>query len=83
MVVFFTTPNMAIQYAQVEYASLDAAKAGAATEAYVVNPAALNGVLLGWWIVGKNATDLTNPASYFMPYTIGGGGSIGWRVISF
>jgi hypothetical protein len=38
----FTTPNMAIQYAQVEYASLDAAKL-AATEAYVVNPAALNG----------------------------------------
>jgi hypothetical protein len=73
---FFTTPNMAIQYAQVEYASLDAAKLGAATEAYVVNPAALNGVLLGWWIVGKNATDLTNLAtSYFMPYTIGGGGS--------
>jgi hypothetical protein len=37
-----------IQYLQVEYSSLDAAKAGAATEAYVGNPAALNGVLLGW-----------------------------------
>jgi hypothetical protein len=36
------------------YASLDAAKTiAAARESYVINPAALNGVLLGWWIVEK------------------------------
>jgi hypothetical protein len=70
----FTTPNMAIQYAQVEYASLDAAKLVSTTEAYVVNPAALNGGSTRLVDSGKNATDLTNPAtSYFMPYTIGGG----------
>jgi hypothetical protein len=52
----------------------------AATESYVINPAALNGVfLLGWWMVGKNATDLTNPATlilYLIPLVIGSGVSV-------
>jgi hypothetical protein len=73
---FFTTPSLAIQYAQTEYSTLEAAKIGALTETYVTNPAVANGALLGWWIVGKNATDLTNPnTSYFLPFTIGGGGT--------
>jgi hypothetical protein len=73
---FFTTPSLAIQYAQTEYATLEAAKIGALTETYVTNPAVANGALLGWWVVGKNATDLTNPiTSYFLPFTIGGGGT--------
>jgi lysophospholipase L1-like esterase len=75
-VYFFTTPSLAIQYAQVQYPTLASAIQGAPTENYALNPAVLNGAFLGWWIVAKNATDLTNPAtSIFLPFTLGGGGT--------
>jgi hypothetical protein len=73
-VYFFTSGNLAMQYGQTEFSTLDAAKSGAPSAKYVTNPVNVNGTFLGWWVVGKNATDLTNPlTSYFMPYTIGSG----------
>jgi hypothetical protein len=75
-VYFFTSGNTVIQYGQVEYNSLAEAEVGATTSPYIVAPVNSNGLFLGWWIVNKTATDLSDPLkAVFKTYLIGGTGA--------
>ncbi|AVP41361.1 hypothetical protein SEA_YARA_27 [Streptomyces phage Yara] len=58
-----TADQIVIQYGQNLYSSLDLAVAAIQTETHIVNPTARdNGILLGFIVVTKSATDLTNPS---------------------
>ena len=56
----FGSGNHVVQEGQAQYSSLDEAQAAIATRTFVPNPAVANGTRLGWIIVQKNATDLTD-----------------------
>ena len=59
----FNSGNHIVQEGQAEYATLDAAQAGISTRSFVANAAVANGTRIGWILVQKNATDLTNTAT--------------------
>jgi hypothetical protein len=57
----FTSNNLKFQRGVSEYASLDEAVNGIATEPYVTEPSiAANGLLRGWLVVKQSATDLSD-----------------------
>ncbi len=58
----FNSGNHIVQDGQAEYASLDEAQSAISTRSFVENPAVANGTRLGWIIVQKNMTDLTDTA---------------------
>jgi hypothetical protein len=59
----FTSNNLKFQRGVSEFASLDEAVNGIATEPYVTEPSiAANGLLRGWLVVQQGATDLSNSA---------------------
>ena len=61
MTVFkFNSGNHVVQNGQAQYSSLDAAQTAISTRGFVRNPIVENGTRIGWIIVQKNATDLTN-----------------------
>ena len=59
----FTSNNVKIQRGVTEFDSQDQALAGISSEPYITEPSiAANGLLRGWLVCKKNATDLTNSA---------------------
>ncbi|WP_299074721.1 hypothetical protein [uncultured Paraglaciecola sp.] len=61
MVVYkFNSGNHVVQESQDQYSSLDEAQAAISTRTFVENAALANGTRLGWILVKKNATDLTD-----------------------
>lgn len=75
-VYIFTSNNVKIQRGVESFTSRDAAIAGIATEAYVTEPSiAANGLLRGFIITQKGATDLSTQATFIQAskyQTIGG-----------
>lgn len=59
----FNSWNVIIQEWQGQYTSLDNAQAAISTRTFVRNPVNDNWTRIGWIIVQKNATDLTNTAT--------------------
>jgi len=59
-VYIFSSGNLRIQYGQNEYNTLDAARLGINSRAYVVNPTTNLGLRVGWIIVKNNTTSLLN-----------------------
>ena len=57
----FGSGNHVIQDGQNQYTTLDEAETAIASRTFVKNPVVDNGTRIGWIIVAKNATDLTNP----------------------
>lgn len=56
----FSSGNQAIQEGQEQYSTLDSAQEAIFTRSYVNNPSLVGGTRIGWIIVQKNATDLTD-----------------------
>lgn len=56
----FNSGNHIVQNGQAQYSSLDEAQTAISTRSFVNNPVVENGTRLGWIIVQKNATDLTD-----------------------
>lgn len=74
----FTSNNVKIQRGVADYATLDAAIAGIATEAYVTEPSiAANGLLRGWLITKKGATVLNGAEALFLDAPKFGEGNAG------
>jgi len=67
-VYIFSSQNVRIQYGQNEYSSLSSALSAIASRVYVKNPATVLGLRLGWLIVKKGATDLSDTSeAQFVP----------------
>jgi len=74
----FTSNNVKIQRGVDDFATLDAAIAGIATEPYVTEPSiAANGLLRGWLIVKKGATVLNGSDAEFLSAPKFGEGNAG------
>lgn len=58
----FGSGNHTLQEGQNQYTSLDAAQAAISTRTFILNPSNETGTRIGWIIVQKDATDLTNTA---------------------
>ena len=58
----FNSGNTLIQQGQNQYTSIDAAQNAINSRDVALNPAVLNGTRIGWIIVAKNATNLSDPA---------------------
>ena len=56
----FISNNVKIQRGVADYANLEAAIAGISSEAFVTEPSLKNGLLRGWLVVKKGATDLSD-----------------------
>ena len=59
----FNSGNHVVQNGQAQYSSLDEAQTAISNRVFVINPVNNNGTRLGWIIVQKNATDLTNTST--------------------
>lgn len=59
----FNSGNHVVQEGQAQYTSLDEAQTAISTRTFVQSPLVANGTRLGWVIVQKNATDLTNTSA--------------------
>jgi hypothetical protein len=75
----FSSGRFAMQYGQGNYANMALAKAGVASEEYVLNPLLKNATFFGWWIIESTATTTDGVTTAFVEYTIGisGGSSSG------
>lgn len=69
----FDSGNHVLQLGQYEYSTKEEAINGTSIDPFVYHPSTSNGEILGWWIIKKNATDLSDSAeAVFRRYTIGG-----------
>lgn len=56
----FNSGNVTAQEGQNQYLTLDEAQTALASRTFIVNPSNANGTRIGWLIVQKNATDLSD-----------------------
>lgn len=68
----FSNGNFCVQYGQFAYANMLLAKAGIASEEYVLNPILKNATFLGWWLLEDTATNTSGTTkTAFVEYTVG------------
>jgi hypothetical protein len=68
----FSNGNVAMQYGQANYANITLARAGVASENYVLNPALKNATFFGWWLIEETATNTGGTTlTDFIEYVIG------------
>lgn len=58
----FNTGNVIVQNGQAQYQTIEEATNAISNRAFVPNPRVANGIRIGWIIVQKDTTDLSDPA---------------------